>query len=187
MDFYRFSISWSRVMPNGDTSLLNEPGLQYYDNLIDELLTNGIEPLVTMYHWDLPQPLQELGGLANPDIVPYFVQYANVLFQRYGDRVRTWITINEPKIICELGYGSSVFAPLVNAPGIGVYLCSHHVLLANARIYELYQRRYKRYDGRVGITFNCDYSWPMVASNASHVAAADRSMQFNVSALMINN
>ncbi len=88
MNFYRFSISWSRVLPTGDITSVNELGLQYYDNLINELVKNKIEPMVTMYHWDLPQRLQQLGGMANPIIVDYFEQYAKLLFDRYSDRVR---------------------------------------------------------------------------------------------------
>lgn len=87
MDFYRFSISWPRILPDGDISSKNELGLQYYDKLIDKLLENDIEPMVTMYHWDLPSSLQELGGWTNPIIVEYFVQYAKILLDRYGDRV----------------------------------------------------------------------------------------------------
>lgn len=87
MNFYRFSISWSRVLPTGDISSINELGLQYYDDLINELIRNKIEPMVTMYHWDLPQRLQQLGGMPNPIIVDYFEQYAKLLFERYADRV----------------------------------------------------------------------------------------------------
>lgn len=87
--FYRFSISWSRVLPTGDISSINELGLQYYDDLINELVKNKIEPMVTMYHWDMPQRLQSLGGMPNPLIVDYFEQYAKLLFERYSDRVST--------------------------------------------------------------------------------------------------
>lgn len=74
-------------MPDGDISSLNEKGLQYYDNIINECIKNGIEPMVTMYHWDLPQKLQDLGGIANRLIIDYFYEYAKVLFNRYADRV----------------------------------------------------------------------------------------------------
>lgn len=180
MNFYRFSISWSRVMPNGDTSNLNEPGLQYYDNLIDELLANGIEPMITMFHWDLPQPIQELGGMTNPEIIYYFTHYAEVLLERYGDRVKNWATFNEPMIICENGYGSPDRAPFTYAPGVGNYLCAHHVLIANAHVYQLYQDKYKRPDGKIGIVLNCGYNWPRDANNGAHIDAAERGMQFYV-------
>lgn len=88
MQFYRFSIAWSRVLPNGDISSINAAGIDYYSRLIDRLLANDIQPMVTMYHYDLPAALQQLGGLANPLIVDYFQQYAELLFSRFGSRVK---------------------------------------------------------------------------------------------------
>lgn len=85
--FYRFSIAWTRVLPRGEADFINENGLLYYQSVIDECLANGIEPIVTIYHLDLPQSIQELGGWANPIIIQYFKSYADVLFQRYGDKV----------------------------------------------------------------------------------------------------
>lgn len=180
MDFYRFSISWPRVMPRGDRSVLNELGLQYYDNLIDELLANNIEPIVTIYHWDLPQQLQEIGGMLNPKIIWFFEQYADVLFERYGDRVKTWITFNEPQVFCGHGYGVAIKAPLVYAPGVGSYLCGHNVLLANAKIYDLYKAKYAAFGGRVGMALNFSFLYPKDAGNIDHEAAAEQGMQFQV-------
>lgn len=185
MDFYRFSISWARVMPRGDTSVLNEPGLQYYDNLINELLANDIEPVVTMYHWDLPQQLQEIGGMLNPEIVWYFEQYADVLFARYGDRVKTWITFNEPQVFCGDGYAQASKAPLIYAPGVGNYICGHHVLLANAKMYDLYKSKYSRFGGRVGVSLNCGFEYPKDPANLDHQAAANRAIQFYVKLNMV--
>lgn len=88
MDFYRFSISWSRILPNGDLSSINGAGIKYYNNLIDKLLESGIEPMVTMYHYDLPLALAKFGGLTNPILIEYFVEYADLLFSLFGDRVR---------------------------------------------------------------------------------------------------
>lgn len=87
MNHHRFSISWPRILPNGDLSEISELGLQHYDNVINELLANGIQPLVTIFHWELPQKLQEIGGMLNPIIVTHLVNYAEILFRRYGDRV----------------------------------------------------------------------------------------------------
>lgn len=87
MHFYRFSIGWSRVLPDGDVSNINEAGIKYYNQLIDQLLENGIEPMITMYHYDLPHELQKFGGLTNPVFISFFEAYANLLFDRFGDRV----------------------------------------------------------------------------------------------------
>lgn len=87
MNFYRFSVSWPRVLPDGDISSLNMDGIRYYNNLIDLLLRNNIEPIITMYHFDLPQMIQNYGGFLNPNLINYFEQYANLLFKYFGDRV----------------------------------------------------------------------------------------------------
>lgn len=87
MNFYRFSVSWSRILPNGDISSLNMDGIRYYDNLINLLLQNKIQPIITIYHFDLPQMLQNYGGFLNPMFIDYYEQFANLLFKYYGDRV----------------------------------------------------------------------------------------------------
>ncbi|VVC95160.1 unnamed protein product [Leptidea sinapis] len=143
LDFYRFSVSWPRILPDGFVNNINRAGIDYYNRLIDEMVQNGITPFVTMYHWDLPQELQKLGGWANPAIVDWFADYAKTLFDNFGDRVKNWITINEPKQICYEGYGSDKKAPLVNMSGIAEYLCSKNVLMAHAAAYRLYDREYR--------------------------------------------
>lgn len=179
VNFYRFSISWARIMPTGDISSLNELGLQYYDNLINELLLNGIQPMITMYHNDLPQRLQELGGWTNSYITDYFEQYASSLFARYADRVKSWSTFNEPAQICLMGYGTEQHAPMTNSSGIGEYLCGHNILMAHAKVYRLYREQYYyRFFGKVGIALNSIMTLPKDSSNADDVAAAERNMQF---------
>ncbi|KAF5307523.1 hypothetical protein FQR65_LT06878 [Abscondita terminalis] len=111
VDFYRFSISWSRILPTGFSNKINKAGVKYYNDLIDELLLNNIKPMVTMYHWDLPLVLSNLGGFTNEAIADWFEDYAEILFKNFGDRVKMWITINEPRIMCDYGYAFGFFAP----------------------------------------------------------------------------
>lgn len=122
VDFYRFSISWSRILPDGDATNVNEKGIEYYNKLIDGLLEQNIEPMVTMFHYDLPSRLQLLGGFSNSIIVEYFEAYANLLFERFGDRVKYWVTFNEPYIICR-SYASNLGPSSMNYHGVGDYLC----------------------------------------------------------------
>lgn len=143
VDQYRFSIAWSRILPTGFSNEINKEGLAYYDNLINELLKNDIVPLVTLYHWDLPQRLQQLGGWTNELIIDYFADFAKVVFEAYGDRVKNWITINEPHQICVFGYGYDFYSPGLNTSGVGDYLCGHNVLLAHAKAWHLYNDMFR--------------------------------------------
>lgn len=143
VDFYRFSISWPRILPSGLSSKINPAGIQYYNNLIDALLANGIQPMITLYHWNLPQYLQDVGGWVNPKIVKYFTEFARIAFENFGDRVKTWFTINEPRIICSFGYGDVKKAPALNASGIGDYQCAYNVLKAHASVYHLYDQKFR--------------------------------------------
>jgi beta-glucosidase len=128
---YRFSLSWARLLPQG-TGEPNEAGLRFYDELIDALLTHGIQPLMTLYHWDLPSALHARGGFQNPDFPRWFEAYAALVAARYGDRVKDYFTFNEPQCIVGLGYVSGVHAPgetLSLKDGIPV---SYHIHLAHA-------------------------------------------------------
>ncbi|XP_018320224.1 myrosinase 1-like [Agrilus planipennis] len=180
VDYYRFSISWSRLLPNGFSHEINDDAVRYYNFLIDALLNNGITPMVTLYHWDLPQILQKLGGWSNVNIVDYFTDYANVAFENFGDRVRYWITFNEPDLFCE-AYGALEFAPIeVKADGIGDYLCSHHVLLAHASAYHLYNESFKTTQrGSLGIALSSRWYLPNTTS-VEDIEAANRFLQFKV-------
>ncbi|XP_047004632.1 myrosinase 1-like [Schistocerca americana] len=177
-NFYRFSISWPRILPTGDTNVINQAGIDYYNNLINALLEKGIQPLVTIYHWDLPFELQKLGGWTNPRIAEYYVQYAKVLFENFGDRVKLWITINEPDMFTK-GYATwGQQAPSVNASGIGDYQAGHTVLLAHAGAWHLYDEHFRpTQKGKIGITLNIDWSEPATDS-ADDAEAAERSLQF---------
>ncbi len=107
---YRFSISWPRIQANG-TGPANPKGLDYYKRVLDELHRANIRPLVTMYHWDLPQALEDKGGWPNRDTAGYFAEYANILVKELGDRVSSWCIFNEPNIFTWLGYGIGIHAP----------------------------------------------------------------------------
>ncbi|KAF9420539.1 hypothetical protein HW555_003289 [Spodoptera exigua] len=138
-----FSISWPRVLPTGFPNKISQYGKSYYSKLIDGLLKKGIQPVVTMYHWDLPQSLQDLGGWTNPLIATWFADYARVLYSLFGDRVKYWITINEPLTICDGGY-NKMAAPFLNDMKISNYLCSKHVLLAHAKAFRIYDEEFRK-------------------------------------------
>src|SRR4051812_29775816 len=110
LDAYRFSVSWPRIIPAG-TGIPNPAGIAYYDRLIDALLEKNIEPFLTLYHWDLPQALQDRGGWANRDTAFAFADYAAVMARHFGDRVKQWVTHNEPWCMAFLGYYTGWFAP----------------------------------------------------------------------------
>ncbi|KAM3960624.1 myrosinase 1-like [Aphomia sociella] len=155
---YRFSISWPRLLPDGFANKISKDGAEYYNNLIDELIANGIEPMVTMYHWDLPQKLQDLGGWANPLIAEWFEDYARVLYKLFGDRVKTWVTLNEPKQFGLFGYGMERFAPGLNICGIAEYIVAKNLLLAHARAWHVYDEEFRSTQkGVCGITIATDY------------------------------
>lgn len=129
---YRFSLSWSRLIPEG-TGKPNPKGLAFYDRLIDALLAAGITPWVTLYHWDLPSALQRRGGWLNRDIVEWFGEYAALAASRYGDRVKHWMTINEPPCIINTGYKDGTFAPGLKLPFAECLHAAHNLLLAHGR------------------------------------------------------
>jgi beta-glucosidase len=144
---YRLSISWSRIFPKG-TGAVNEAGARFYDNLINELLKAGIEPNVTLFHWDLPQALSDKGGWPDRGIIDAFANYAEFCFKRYGDRVKKWATFNEAYIIAIGGYQTGAFAPGLKDPKLAIQ-ASHHINLSHAAAYE----RFKKLgiSGEVGI------------------------------------
>jgi len=154
---YRFSIAWPRILPNGRKSSINKAGIQFYSDLIDELLANGIEPWVTLYHWDLPLALQfEEDGWLGDSISDLFADYADICFEHFGDRVKNWITINEPWVITILGHGLGTFAP-GRVSNAAPYLAGHNILKAHAKAVRCYRQKYQQQQaGRIGITNNCE-------------------------------
>ncbi|KAK9736680.1 Glycosyl hydrolase family 1 [Popillia japonica] len=179
VDFYRFSISWSRILPNGHANQINQEGIDYYNELINRLIAARITPFVTMFHWDLPQPLQEIGGWPNPFLADIFVDYANILYKEFGDRVTDWITFNEPLVICEQGYSTAGKAPAYTQDGIGGYLCAHTLLIAHGKAYRLYYRDYfEEQKGRVGITLDSRMYMPADEESQEDLDATERAFQF---------
>ncbi|KAJ1351843.1 hypothetical protein KIN20_007997 [Parelaphostrongylus tenuis] len=165
---YRFSFSWSRMFPKGFITSPNRKGIQYYHNVIDALIENGIEPMVTLYHWDLPVAVQELGGWLNREMVGFFRQYAQFCFSEFGDKVKLWITIDEPFAQAVFGYCG---IPFKAAPG-GIenhchwtqYLAGHHLLLAHAHAYRIYHDLFASQKGKVGIANSLTWVEPLMES-----------------------
>uniref|UniRef100_A0A2C9K7J0 Cytosolic beta-glucosidase n=1 Tax=Biomphalaria glabrata TaxID=6526 RepID=A0A2C9K7J0_BIOGL len=180
VNIYRFSIAWSRVMPDGTVRSLNQKGVDYYNNLIDALLAKNITPMITLYHWDLPQALEDRGGWRSDSIVSWFEDYARVCFEQFGDRVKHWITFNEAFVISWLGYGIGVFAPGVYDPGAGVYKAAHNIIRSHSRAYHMYKSNFKgKYGGSVGITLDIEWKEPLTDS-VDDSLAADRAIQFKL-------
>ncbi|XP_077295396.1 myrosinase 1-like [Arctopsyche grandis] len=180
VDFYRFSISWSRILPNGFSNKISQDGIAYYDSLIDDLLEANIKPYITLYHWDLPQSLQDLGGWTNPMMVDYFTDFAEVAFEAFGDRVKTWITFNEPWVVCIEGYGGISKAPALGMNGIAEYICAHNILKSHAKAYHLYDDLYRSTQkGRIGWSLNANWDHPATKSPAD-IEAAERAIQMNL-------
>jgi beta-glucosidase len=154
LEAYRFSTAWSRVLPTG-RGQVNEKGMGFYERLVDGLLTRGITPWLTLYHWDLPQALEDLGGWASRDTVHAFEEYTHVMVDRLGDRVKHWITHNEPWCTAYLGYQVGHFAPGISDLKTGIQ-ASHHLLLSHGLSVPIIRENVK--DAKVGITLNL---WPV--------------------------
>ncbi len=169
---YRFSVSWPRVLPSG-SGKVNTRGIAFYETLVDALLAARIEPAVTLYHWDLPQALQEKGGWTNHDTAFRFADYAEQLFLRLGDRVKTWITLNEPQVSAFAGYGDGVHAPGIRDLGQAVQ-ASHVLMVAHALAVQAY-REESPAAHRIGITLDLHpvYPWSDGTSDAEAARVAD--------------
>ncbi len=166
---YRFSIDWSRILPLG-FGAVSEEGLGFYDRLIDKLLSAGIEPYVTLFHWELPQALEELGGWLNPSIVDWFGNYAAVISSHFSDRVHHFFTINEPQCFIGLGYVAGVHAPGKQLPLDQTLLMAHHVLMANGRA-AIELRSHAKHAIQVGFAPTSSVAYPASESPADIEAA----------------
>jgi beta-glucosidase len=164
---YRFSIAWARVLPEG-RGRVNEGGLGFYERLVDTLLENGIEPMATLYHWDLPAALDDRGGWLNPDIADWFADYASVMYRRLDGRVKLWATLNEPWVVTDGGYLHGALAPghknRFEAP-----IASHHLLRSHGKAVQAYRAVGKH---QVGIVVNIEPKYP--ASDKPEDLAATR-------------
>jgi beta-glucosidase len=164
---YRYSISWPRIQPDG-TGPVNTHGLDFYDRLTDELIGQGIDPVVTLYHWDLPQTLEDRGGWTARETAEAFAEYAQIVYARLGDRVRTWTTLNEPWCSAYLGYGSGRHAPGITDPA-SVFKAVHHLLLGHG----LAARALRSAGAQtISITLNPAAVFPLDEQNAADSDAA---------------
>ncbi|KAL8153851.1 hypothetical protein V2J09_011611 [Rumex salicifolius] len=183
LDSFRFSISWSRILPTGKLSGgINKLGVQFYHDLIDELLANGIKPFVTIFHWDMPQALQEeYGGFLSRYVVDDFVDYANILFKEYGNKVQYWTTVNEPNLMTEYGYATGAHAPgrcsnyigncSAGNSGTEPYIVAHHILLCHAHTVRLYRTEYAYQKGVIGLVGATNFFIPINSTKESTLAA----------------
>uniref|UniRef100_A0A0A1XAB9 Myrosinase 1 n=1 Tax=Zeugodacus cucurbitae TaxID=28588 RepID=A0A0A1XAB9_ZEUCU len=179
VNFYRFSISWSRVLPNADTSVKNQKGIDYYNMVIDKLLQNNIKPMVTMFHYDMPKSFNEFGGFTNSSVIDYFEAYASFLYETFGDRIKWWITFNDPYVFCGMGYAEGTFPPLVHSPGVGDYICMDNLLRSHARAYRSYKEKYYSYQrGKVGININPAFFYRKDGQTSDELV--DRALQYQL-------
>ncbi|XP_024522048.1 beta-glucosidase 6 [Selaginella moellendorffii] len=193
-DAYRLSIAWSRMFPDG-TQHVNPKAIAHYNDVIDALLTKGLKPYVTLFHWDVPYALEKsYGGFLSPQIVYDFGVYAEACFKAFGDRVKDWITLNEPHAFAFYGYGVGLLAPGRCSPEIGnctggdsstePYVVTHHLLLAHAKATEIYTKRYKASQkGTIGITLDSKWLEP-VSNSKKDKAAAERAMEFELGCML---
>ncbi|OAY40077.1 hypothetical protein MANES_10G147600v8 [Manihot esculenta] len=192
LNSFRFSISWSRVLPYGRVSAgVNQEGVNFYNSIINELLSNGIEPLITLFHWDLPQALQdEYGGFLSPKIVDDYHDYVDFCFEEFGDRVKYWITINEPNYFSCFGYATGDTAPgrcsnyigncTVGNSATEPYIVVHHMILCHATALKLYKQKYQASQkGTIGIIITAFWKVPKFETTASRKAAS-RGLDFTI-------
>ncbi|KAF2713625.1 glycoside hydrolase family 1 protein [Pleomassaria siparia CBS 279.74] len=191
---YRFSLSWSRIIPlGGRNDPVNEKGLQHYVRFVDDLLAEGIQPLVTLFHWDLPNELQvRYGGMLNKkEFVADYENYARVCFKALGSKVKLWITFNEPWCSSILGFNTGLFAPgrtsdrTKSAEGDSStepWIVGHNFLVAHGAAVKAYRDDFKAKDGgQIGITLNGDWTEPWDADDAEDIEACTRKLEFSIS------
>jgi len=192
---FRMSFSWSRILPNGTTDKgINGQGIAFYNYVIDELLASGITPYVTLFHWDTPSAVHNntnTGSFLGRDIIDKFNNYADFCFAVFGDRVKHWITLNEPWTYSAMGYGIGVMAPgrcnSERCKTIGgggntstePYIVTHNLILSHAKAVQTYRSKYQANQGGViGMANNIDFTLPFNVSDPADHEASNRHHAF---------
>jgi 6-phospho-beta-glucosidase len=172
---YRFSVSWARIIPDGEGEV-NQRGLDFYEDLVDELKKYGIEPILTLYHWDLPNHLQEkYDGWESREMIPAFIKYCRALYERLGEKVTYWITFNEQNVFTSMGYRWESHPPnLSNAKKM--FQANHVINLANAKAIQLFRKMVP--NGKIGPSFGYGPTYPLTAA-PEDVLAAENGNDFN--------
>jgi len=174
---YRFSLSWPRIFPKGTEKKVNQKGIDFYQTLIDTLLSKGIDPVLTLNHWDMPQGLEDIGGWTSRNVVEEFTRYAYYISKHFGDRVKNWITHNEPWCISHLGYVQGIKPPgLKNAWGKSI-LVAHNLLLSHGLAIPEIRNNSK--NAKVGITLNLNTAEPASESKYDKEECHFYDLQFN--------
>jgi beta-glucosidase len=184
LNSYRFSLAWTRLFPEG-RGTPNQAGFDHYNRLIDALLAENITPLVTLFHWDTPLALEEeYKSWLSPEIERDFAAYAEACFKAFGDRVKHWITLNEPLTVATQGYDSGVHAPgrcsdrsrcAEGDSATEPYIAAHNMLNSHAAAVEVYRREFQQtQNGVIGITLNSDFGYPLHADSQEDRDAAMR-------------
>ncbi len=173
---YRFSISWTRILPDG-TGSVNQKGIQFYSDLVDALLEADITPMVTLFHWDYPYALHQKGGWLNPDSSDWFVDYAKIVVDALSDRVTYWMTINEPQVFIGCGYAIGKFAPFQKLPARDLAQMSHNVLLAHGKTVKMIRECAKKAP-KIGFAFSTPCTTPTDNSPLAIEIARQKSFAF---------
>jgi beta-glucosidase len=175
LENFRFSFSWPRIFPDG-VGQINEKGIDFYDRMIDKCLELGIEPWATLYHWDLPQKLEEKGGWANREIVDWFSEYVDLCTRKFGDRIHHWMVLNEPAGFTTLGYLAGLHAP--GQKGINKFLAAvHHASLCQAEGGRIIRNNVK--NAHIGTTFSCAFAEPSKPNEKNRKAAERLDVMLN--------
>ncbi|NKC68239.1 glycoside hydrolase family 1 protein [Vagococcus fluvialis] len=168
LESYRFSISWTRILPDG-TGEINQKGIDFYNSVINECLKHDIVPFVTLYHWDLPQILEKNGGWTNKDTIDAFLEFSQICFKEFGDRVSHWITFNETIVFTRLGYITGAHPPAIENRQDLYFNAMHNVFVAHAKTVLKFKE--ENYNGEIGITHVFAPAFPATDEESSAIAA----------------